>query len=370
MITPSTLLEILDLARWAPSGDNEQNWRFELIGSDRITVHGHDTRDHCVYDLDGHPSQISLGALLENIIIAASWHGLRVTYQRRAGLPDTLPTFDLLLSEDKDVKPDPLQPYIKTRSVQRKAMSSTPLTELQKSAMEASVGEKFTIQWLEGRAQKWQAARLMFINAKLRLTMPEAYQVHRSIIDWNRQFSEDKVPDQALGADAMTVKMMHWIMQSWERVNFFNTYLGGTLAPRLQMDLMPSMACGAHFVLKSRKPTTTIDDYVEAGRAVQRFWLCAEQQDLRLQPEVTPIIFSRYVRNQLQFTKTEKLMGLARKIEAQFRALVDIDNHDTVFMGRVGGGPAASSRSTRMPLEKLMIANTEKQTKTPATAAN
>ena len=56
---------ILDLARWAPSGDNTQPWRFEIKDARRLVVHGFDTRAHCVYDLDGHPSQISLGALLE-----------------------------------------------------------------------------------------------------------------------------------------------------------------------------------------------------------------------------------------------------------------------------------------------------------------
>ncbi|HWW68783.1 MAG TPA: nitroreductase family protein, partial [Duganella sp.] len=72
----ATLEQILELARWAPSGDNTQPWRFEILDARRLIVHGHDTRDHCVYDLDGHPSQISLGALLETMAIAASTFGL------------------------------------------------------------------------------------------------------------------------------------------------------------------------------------------------------------------------------------------------------------------------------------------------------
>ena len=68
----SDALAVLELARWAPSGDNSQPWRFSVDGQDRITVYGHDTRAHCVYDLDGRPSQISLGALIESIAIAAT----------------------------------------------------------------------------------------------------------------------------------------------------------------------------------------------------------------------------------------------------------------------------------------------------------
>src|SRR3989442_9289503 len=83
--------QILDLARWAPSGDNTQVWRFEIVNDHRVVVHGFDTRDHCVYDLDGHPSQISLGALLETISIAATAQGLRVETSRRLHAPETTP---------------------------------------------------------------------------------------------------------------------------------------------------------------------------------------------------------------------------------------------------------------------------------------
>src|SRR5436190_13834128 len=69
--------QVLDLARWAPSGDNTQPWRFEIRSDREILVHGYDTRDHCVYDLDGWASQLSHGALLETLAIAATGFGLR-----------------------------------------------------------------------------------------------------------------------------------------------------------------------------------------------------------------------------------------------------------------------------------------------------
>lgn len=77
-----TLIEnILDVARWAPSGDNTQPWRFEIVDKLHFIVHGFDTRDHCVYDLDGHPSQMAIGALLENIEIAATEWGYSVEFK-------------------------------------------------------------------------------------------------------------------------------------------------------------------------------------------------------------------------------------------------------------------------------------------------
>ena len=107
MSLPPTLEQILDLARWAPSGDNTQPWRFEIIGPARIVVHGFDTRDRCVYVLTGHPSQISIGALLETMRIAASAYGQRVSVERRCDLPDSKPTFDIEFTSDPNLHPDP-----------------------------------------------------------------------------------------------------------------------------------------------------------------------------------------------------------------------------------------------------------------------
>jgi len=128
-VPPTVIEQILELARWAPSGDNTQPWRFEIVDDYNIVVHGFDTRDHCVYDLDGRPSQIALGALLETISIAATHHCLHTIITRREEMPETRPTFNVLFVPDKNLKPDPLIPYIPYRSVQRRAMSTIPLSQ-------------------------------------------------------------------------------------------------------------------------------------------------------------------------------------------------------------------------------------------------
>ena len=46
---------------------------------------------------------------------------------------------------------------------------------------------------------RWR--RLLFVQARLRLVTPEAYRVHRDVIEWDARFSADRVPDQALGVE-------------------------------------------------------------------------------------------------------------------------------------------------------------------------
>lgn len=344
---------VLEFARWAPSGDNTQPWRFDVRDAHHILIHGYDTRDHCVYDLDGHGSHLALGALLETIAIAATTEGCRADVAYRADSPDEAPLFDVTLVPQSDVEPDPLAQAIKTRAVQRRPMSARRLDATEKQALEAAVLPGYRVMWLETAAQKWAVARLLFANAGLRLTMREAYEVHRQIIEWGAHFSTDRIPDRSLGLDPLTLKLMRWVMGSWERVRFFNAYLAGTLAPRIQLDLLPALACGAHFVLVAERPATTLIDYVEAGRRLQRFWLTAEHLGLKLQPEVTPLIFARYLREGRSFTAQDDIAAAATPMAEQLGGLLAGNLEHAVFMGRIGAGDTAASRSLRKTLVQL-----------------
>jgi hypothetical protein len=351
---PQPVADILELARWAPSGDNTQPWRFEVLDERHLVVHAFDTRDHCIYDLDGRPSQIALGALLETLAIAASAHAMQAEFSRCPGLPDTHPEYLVELIPDNLSLPDPLLPHIKHRSVQRRSMRTTPLTGLQKQTLQRAIGPSYTVQWFEGWKLRWLMATLMFDNAKLRLTLPEAYLVHRDIIEWKTRFSEERVPDQALGLDNMTLKLMRWVMASWQRVDFFNTYLIGHLIPRIEMDLLPGLFCAAHFAILAHKAPESIDDYVAAGRAVQRFWLTATSLELQLQPELTPLIFGRYMSEGRTFSQKPHAVDTAGRLSGRLSGMLKADSAErAVFLGRIGNGAVATSRSLRLPVERL-----------------
>ena len=60
-IDPS-LRRVLELARWAPSPDNVQPWRFEVTSPRSLIVHGHAEKELGIYDLLGRGGQIAMGA--------------------------------------------------------------------------------------------------------------------------------------------------------------------------------------------------------------------------------------------------------------------------------------------------------------------
>src|SRR5438105_1515665 len=351
------LMEVLDLARWAPSGDNSQPWRFAVEASDRVAVFGRDTRADCVYDLDGHPSQISLGALLETITLAATRFGLDARIERRQDSPDERPIFDIRFRHDPRIAQDALVPQIRERRVQRRALRLRRLSEREKETLERAVKPGFQLVWFEGWTGRLKMARLNFANAKIRLTTPEAYSVHREVIEWGARLSADRIPDAALGASAPTLMLMRWAMRSWQRVSFLNRYLAGTLAPRVELDFVPGIACAAHCVLAAERAPATLDDYVAAGRALQRFWLTATSLGLQFQPQYTPLVFARYAREGVRFTTSAGAIEQARRIRVDVDKLRGPDVASrAMFMGRIGAGKPPEARSIRLPLERLMHA--------------
>jgi nitroreductase len=345
---------ILDLARWAPSGDNSQPWRFEVVSDRHVVVHAFDTRSHCVYDLRGRASQLSVGALLETMRIAATGEGLEVEACRRADSSDELALIDVVFTPAPGLPRDPLIEVVRLRSVQRKPLSTRPLTAVEKSELERSVGAAHRVVWFEGRQARARLAWLAVRSAWIRLTIPEAYAVHRQIIEWDARYSEDRVPDQALGADPLSIRSMRWAMASWPRVERMNRWFGGTVAPRLQLDWLPGLRCAAHFAILARRPSGSIDGQLAAGAAVQRFWLTSTRLGLQLQPQYTPLVFAEYAREGTSFTAGAAATRRAHEVAGRLDGLLGAEAAAcAVFLGRVGSGQPAEARSLRLPLERL-----------------
>lgn len=349
------IIEILDLARWTPSGDNTQPWRFEVLAEDRIAIHGFDTRDHVLYDFEGHASHMAHGALLETLRIAALEFGYSTKWSITSRLGDRNPVYEVLFASSSKLESDPLAPFIKSRVVQRRVMQTIPLNEMQRAALLAAPGDSYRIQFFESLGERKKVARLLWDSAYIRLTCQEAFPVHQEIIEWGARYSKDRIPEKAVGVDPMTACLMKWVMQNWQRVDFVNRYLMGTVVPRFQLDVLPALFCAAHILVYPPKSPSTLVDWVNLGVAMQRIWLTVAQQGLHLQPEMTPLIFRWYARSGQRFSKEESLFTRAIKLGDDFDQLAGARADQAFgFFGRIGVSSTPDSRSIRHDLDFLM----------------
>jgi hypothetical protein len=351
----SPIHQVLDVARWAPSGDNTQPWRFQIRSETSALIHGYDTRHHCVYDLDGWASQLAHGALLENVALAATRFGHRAQIALPSEREDGVVAYGVVLQPAFGITEDPLVRFIPERTVQRRAMRPVPLSDQQRHALEQSV-EGFRLVMFEPLPDRWKLAALNARNAHIRLTIPEAYAVHKEVIAWHEQTSVDRLPDASLGAGPVLLGTMRFAMASFERVDFLNRFAGGTWLPRLALDFIPGILCAAHFALVAPRAPRAMLDRVEAGRAVQRLWLTATGLGLQLQPSYTPLVFARYAREDRLFTGSASARATATEIARRLDQLLGADAAArTTFLGRLGPARITTARSLRRPLAQLIV---------------
>ncbi|UEX77369.1 molybdopterin biosynthesis protein MoeY [Sediminicurvatus halobius] len=348
------LRALLERARWAPSGDNAQPWRFRMHAPDGIEILAADTAEEVLYDYHGGASLLAVGALLETLRLAARASGqdARVETVQRAGHELCVRT---RISPTDDPE-DPLHAAIERRTTHRRALSPKPISESDRRTLSEALPKGYELIWRLGWGQRGRIARLLWRNAGIRLTTPEAFPVHRDAIEWGARESRDRIPAAAVGMDPLGLALMRWAMRSWRRVDVLNRYFGGTWLPRLQLDLIPALFCGGHFLLLAPSSPVTIDDHLAAGGAVQRLWLQAAAMGIQFQPAYTPIVFHRYVHSGERFTRAERPWRRAQRLAA---FLEDEFGTETlpraVFMGRMGYGQPPQARSIRWPLAELLV---------------
>ncbi len=356
----SEIKQIIDVARWAPSGDNTQPWRFDIEDEDSLTVHVRDQSDDDVYDYKGgQPSLLSTGAMLETMRIAASEFGRTLVWQYR-GAEGHHHRIKVQLLKTPGTKPDPLLPFTMERSVDREPYQTKPLTVREKAALVRAAGDDLEVRWHIELDERWEMAKLSGLATDIRLRIPEAFRIHQRILDWTRKFSPDGIPAGAIGLDALTLKIMRWALQDWKRVARMNLMPAATLMARVQMDYMPGLFSAAYFTLTRKetpKPgTDTAESVLRTGMSLQRFWLTATSLGLAMQPAMATVIFADYGRHDIEFTASPKIRRRARQLAQRLDEIEPDGGDNLLFMGRIGKPrlKRVGPRSVRLPVDRLI----------------
>ena len=374
----SPIAQIIDIAKWAPSGDNTQVWRFEITSDTSCIIHGYDTRDWVVYDLQGNASKLALGCLIENMSLAAQQQDFAIDYKLVSTTIDeeaqgkavgryTI-SVDLVQStqppSDVDTK---LAAVIPLRTTQRRKMGTRALTREELAFFEQCLPEQYQLIWKSQPDDRKAVGKLLLGNAKTRLIMKEGFDVHSKIIEFtprskdnspygnkNNELSCDRIPAKSLGLDPLMLAFTKFSFSNWPVMEFVSKYLGGTVLPRLMLDYLPAVKSAGIFALTATQAPAKEIDYIEAGRAVQRVWLASAVLKLGFQPCQTPVIFSEYLHKGVKFSDSEIANDNAQKMEQQFQALFGEAAPRIVFMGRVGRSSTPKYRSVRLSYDELL----------------
>lgn len=361
----TTLLAILDRARWAPSGDNTQPWRFEPLDERSLRIHLDAPDPANPYEYrEGEPTLLSGGMLLESLRIAARAEGWAMDWRLESGGPPW--RCHVVFTDAADAAPNAHRDLaaLLLRSVARTSLGRTPLTADQKARLADALGPDLEITWHERLADRLTMARLGAMATDIRLRAPETFRIHRHVIDWHHARSPTGLPVGAIGLDRPTLAIMRWAMRDWSRMQRLNAVLG-TWTATFQLDLRPALASATFFVVRQRTrgeivrkrtPDPGAAAALRHGIALQRLWLAAEAMGLAMQPALATLSFAHHGRHATPFTVDERLRQRATQLASRLEAVAgNLD--DLVFLGRLGQRPPGlpGPRSVRRPLEELLL---------------
>jgi len=346
---------ILDKARWAPSGDNEQPCRVRILSPDSCEI----TTGYflnTIFHLNRHSDHIALGCFIENMAIAASDLGFNFSITKNNELiPAQAPSYHIILSHASDIRKDPLAKYIEQRSVNRFPYAQKPLTAAEKESIQQNLPTGFKVKWLEG-PQKAGFASVVFKAAALRYLLPEMFDVHSKIIDWKNDKSMDKIPSKALGMLTIFLPVMQWMLGKPHRMAMYNQFFVGHYGTAFKLEYLPNIFSSAGIALVKDEEPKSADDWISVGRAIQRFWLAATALGLSHQPAYTPMLFSKYADEEKTFSTLPNLTKRINALKNQLSAVLGGDEirKRTVWLGRIGYAQPLHSRSIRRPLVDII----------------
>ncbi len=357
------LEQVLEEARWAPSGANGQPWRFELLAEERVRVRLSPVVGDC-YDAFGEATLLAGGGLLEAIALAASRRGRRMQWEVTGGYPSQGVTLSVRLQEDDSVAPDLLARFLRVRSVDRRPYEARPLRPETLGRLERVLGDDVTARWFLTPSERWRVAGLVAAAERLRNRLPEIYEVHRKVVDVEASRSPERVPLAALGLDPVTERVVAGILRDealWRAM----VSTPGAIEPAVaMMGWRPVMASGAVVLLGVPSDVDGSDRVralLRAGRAFLRLWLTATAEGLALQPFFAPIAFSWYAAEGAAFSSEPWARHEADRVRARLERLWPSQPVRRIVMAaRIGRPPPRPprGRSVRLPLEALIVPGT------------
>lgn len=342
-----TIKKIIEAGIHAPSGENCQPWKF-VVKNDEIQLWNLPERDQSLYSWGQRASFIAHGALIENMIIAASTLG----YTLRINLfPDStnMNFVATITPEEAETKPDPLFPYIKKRSTNRKPYKTTSLTNEQRSSLFHLLQEsdRAEIKFTENPQKIAELAKAVSANETILFENRLMHKFFYDHITWTKKEDQEK----KLGFYIKTfeipppAELMFKLAKSWSLLKKLNKI--GLSKMIAKQNAKTYSSCSAIGVILTKNKTP--EDFIYAGRILQRTWLKATKMGLSIQP-MTGVLFlaHRIFANEateLSLEHTELVKETYKKISEIFST----QEKPIVMLFRMGEGEIPSAHALRLP---------------------
>jgi hypothetical protein len=342
---------IVDCARWAPTGDNVQQFFYEWNGRELFVREDAD-RSRAFLNVGNAASHLALGMCLCNIEIGAKGEGWE-THWTFVGKGDVLARVTFVPGP---VEHSSWEKAVRLRAVDRRPYRSDPIPVEMERALEHVVQNAWGIRFclVKDPAPLHEMAR---INGNFDSFMFEHKGIHSYFYRWLRQTDEealgtgDGMPLSTLGVNAVDAISLR-LVANWGIARLFS-FLGFTrMAVLRARRIYRHSAAFGIFSMPSPDPLS----FVRAGWLWQRVWLKLTENGWSLQPVMGLSLMGLLCRLRGGEGLSVKQKERFTKEEMEMRRCLSVGEGETVACVFRLGRPETpvTSRALRRPLDTLL----------------
>ncbi len=349
MISKDIIKKIIEFGTYAPSGDNSQPWRFEVLNENQINIYNLPEADNPLLNVGQRGSFIAHGALIENILIASSQLGYKCDLEI---FPEGTGEFiaKIILTEGEK-KNESFFPFIKERLSNRKPYKKESLTLSEKEIL-TNVGKTLfdcRINLIDDKNSMRTIAEAMSVTEKVALETPELHKLFFDSIIWDEKKNE--IGKKGLYIKTLEIpppiKIIFKIIKNWSIMKFFNKIGFSKLASKGNENLYFSASAHGAIIVDNKDK-----NFILAGRALQNVWLNATGLGLSMQLVTGLPFLNQKIESLESHPLSEENSSLIKDAYKKISLLFGLKEGEIVaVLFRIGKSDLPSARSKRMEPE-------------------
>lgn len=355
-----TIASLIRLATSAPSGGNNQPWRWEPT-EQGVLLHHDAARSASFLDFDGGAAMMALGAAAESFVLAAHQQGLSVEVVPFPGADrNTVALLRMPGLHDEAHDHDALAEHLAERCTNRKLGTRRPLAASTRQALHEAVNATpgARLQLLEEAGELDAIGDVLGRGDRLRFLSEQLHREMMAEVRWTPQEAE-RTRD---GIDVRTLELSPAdlagirLCRSWTAMRIVRDVGGGAVLEKASRKAVAAASAVGLVTM----PGSSWNDYFLGGRAVQRLWLAAHAHGLAVQPMSSlPYIFARLLRGggrEMPAAQTHAFLQLRKA----YRALFDVEDEQAeVLVLRFAVAPPVGVRALRRDVHDVIVQPSE-----------
>jgi len=344
---------LIEAAKWAPSGGNNQPWRWHYQNK-RLHLFM-ELRDTLAYlDPDYLSSYQSMGASIENLLLAAAKLQLKVNWRLSPTLaPQHLAIFSFDTGYEPTAEELRLESIVPLRHTNRKSPERSLLTEQETNYLKQLVSETSGAQltFIDRSEDIKQLADIATATDLLRMFIPEA---HEDFITREMRWTPEQAIEAEDGIGIHTLDLNNndsigiKLLKDRKMIDFLQEINGGSGFGRLLAQQFSSASALGLISMSDR----SFESLMYCGVASEKMWLGANAIGLQIHPLNVPLLF--FYKNSVQknlslnLEKTNYLMKAEQTLNQLFK-----QNGAALFMFRIFRDSNSPERTVRKSNHKI-----------------